>query len=99
MEGLLAEINNKRKALEELDRVEGSSSGGNASSKYMRRADIERAKEEEERKKRAEAKEKERAAKMRKEVRRYYSLRPHLMLVMDMPCSFTSSWGEDMYEA
>ena len=71
MDTLLAEINSKRKALSELD----SSSGGEPSKKYMRRADIERAKEEEERRKRAEAKaaeeaksESSRAAKMRREV-------------------------------
>ena len=69
MDTLLAEINNKRK---ELD---GAGSNGEPSKKYMRRADIERAKEEEERRKRAEMKaaeeaksESSRAAKMRREV-------------------------------
>ena len=71
MEGLLAEINTKRKALEELDKGEGSST----STKYMRRADIERAREEEEKKKRMAAREADRAAKMRKEVGR---ARPYL---------------------
>lgn len=70
MDSLLAEINSKRKALTELD------GGGEPSKKYMRRADIERAKEEEDARKRAEAKaaeeaksESSRAAKMRREVR------------------------------
>jgi pre-mRNA-splicing factor 18 len=49
MEGLLAEINAKRKALE----IEAGPSDGPAK-KYMRRADIEKAREEEERKKRME---------------------------------------------
>lgn len=72
MDTLLAEINSKRKALTELD---GAAGAGEPSKKYMRRADIERAKEEEERRKRAEAKaaeeaksESSRAAKMRREV-------------------------------
>lgn len=69
MDSLLAEINSKRKALTELD------GGGEPSKKYMRRADIERAKEEEQRRKKAEARaaeeaihEAKRAAKMSKEV-------------------------------
>lgn len=69
MDGLLAEINSKRKALNEMD------GGGEPSKKYMRRADIERAKEEEERRKKAEARaaeeaihEAKRAAKMSRDV-------------------------------
>jgi pre-mRNA-splicing factor 18 len=69
MDSLLAEINSKRKALNELD------GGGEPSKKYMRRADIERAKEDEERRKRDEARaaeeavhEAKRAAKMSKDV-------------------------------
>ncbi|WVQ63824.1 uncharacterized protein L199_001979 [Kwoniella botswanensis] len=65
MDGLLAEISAKRKALE----VEtGDSSGG--AKKYMRRADIERLREEEAKKKRLEERakrDKERQEKMKKE--------------------------------
>ncbi len=65
MEGLLAEISAKRKVL-------GDEPGGVAGAKkYMRRADLERAKEEEEkrRKEEAEAKKLEsRTSKMRKDV-------------------------------
>lgn len=73
MDSLLAEINIKRKALTDLDGP--GSGGGEPSKKYMRRADIERAKEDEDRRKKAEAKvaeeaksESSRSAKMRKEV-------------------------------
>jgi pre-mRNA-splicing factor 18 len=69
MDDLLAEINSKRKALTEMD------GGGEPSKKYMRRADIERAKEEEVRRKNAEtaaaeeaAREAKRASKMSKDV-------------------------------
>lgn len=69
MDGLLAEINSKRKALSEMD------GGGEPSKKYMRRADIERAKEEEARRKKDEARaaeeaisEAKRAAKMSRDV-------------------------------
>lgn len=70
MEGLLAEINTKRKALEDLDKGEGSSTAN----KYMRRADIERAQEEEAKRKRMAAREADRAAKMRREVCRDFSI-------------------------
>ncbi|WWC91131.1 uncharacterized protein L201_006072 [Kwoniella dendrophila CBS 6074] len=68
MDGLLAEISAKRKALE----VEtgGSSSDGGVAKKYMRRADVERLKEEEQKKKRMEERTKrdaERQEKMKKE--------------------------------
>jgi pre-mRNA-splicing factor 18 len=70
MDSLLEEINSKRKALTELN------GGGEPSKKYMRRADIERAKEDEERRKKSEilaaekaAREEKRAAKMSKDVR------------------------------
>jgi len=69
MDSLLAEINSKRKALTEMD------GGGEPSKKYMRRADIERAKEEEIKRKKAEVaaaeeavREAKRAAKMSKDV-------------------------------
>jgi hypothetical protein len=71
MDGLLAEISQKRKALEE-ERGESSSA---PAQKYMRRADIERAKEEEIRRKKAEEREREdakvaevKAIKARKDV-------------------------------
>ena len=71
MDGLLSEISAKRK---ELETETGPSAEGSAK-KYMRRADVEKAKEEDERKKRLEAAMKKenlkaegRAAKMRKDV-------------------------------
>ncbi|KAK8844000.1 hypothetical protein IAR55_006793 [Kwoniella newhampshirensis] len=75
MDGLLAEISAKRKALELPGEGDGASGSGAAPKKYMRRADVERAREEEERRKKVEeAKQKERlkeerdrAGKMRKE--------------------------------
>lgn len=63
MDGLLAEISAKRKALTDDPNV--------GTKKYMRRADIERAKEEEEKRRKEEAeavKSESRAAKMRKDV-------------------------------
>ncbi|WVW79447.1 hypothetical protein I302_101416 [Kwoniella bestiolae CBS 10118] len=66
MDGLLAEISAKRKALE----VEVGDSSGGAAKKYMRRADIERLKEEEAKKKRLEERAKrdsERQEKMKRE--------------------------------
>lgn len=70
MESLIAEIDSKRKALTELD------GGGEPPKKYMRRADIERAKEDEERRKKSEIlaaekalRDEKRAAKMSKDVR------------------------------
>ena len=70
MESLIAEIDSKRKALTELD------GGAEPSKKYRRRADIERAKEDEERRKKSEIlaaekalRDEKRAAKMSKDVR------------------------------
>ena len=63
MDGLLAEISAKRKALSDTPNV--------GPKKYLRRADIERAKEEEETRKKEEAaasKAESRAEKMRKDV-------------------------------
>ena len=78
MDGLLAEINSKRKALDDG----GGETSTNGARKYMKRADVERAREEEESKKRAEvakakeaAKSQNRAAKMRTEVSRPYILK------------------------
>lgn len=72
MEGLLAEINAKRKL---LDREPGPSKSNEPPRKYMRRGELEAMEEEEERRKKAEAEEKRerlkaesRAIKMRKEV-------------------------------
>ena len=71
MDGLLAEINTKRKALVGV----GGDAEAGPSKKYMRRADVERAQDEEEQRKKDERaailkKEKEdRASKLRKEVR------------------------------
>ncbi|WRT69138.1 uncharacterized protein IL334_006122 [Kwoniella shivajii] len=67
MDGLLAEISAKRKALE-LD--SGDVAGGGASKKYMRRADIEKLKEEEAKNKRMEERAKrdsEKAEKSKKD--------------------------------
>lgn len=77
MDGLLAEINAKRK---QLDTAPGPSSSSSAEPprKYMRRGELEALQEEEERRKKAEAEEKReklkaesRAIKMRKEVCRH----------------------------
>ena len=51
MDGLLAEINSKRKALV----IDGAESSADGARKYMRRAEVEAAREEEERRKRIEA--------------------------------------------
>ncbi|WWD21344.1 hypothetical protein CI109_105828 [Kwoniella shandongensis] len=77
MDGLLAEISAKRKALELPvgSGDNGASGGGPSAKKYLRRADIERMREEEEQRKKEEEQkrkerlkeEKDRAGKMRKE--------------------------------
>ncbi|WVR08994.1 hypothetical protein IAU60_006054 [Kwoniella sp. DSM 27419] len=74
MDALIAEISAKRKALELEGGPGDASSSSSGAKKYMRRADVERAREEEERRKRAEAaaereraKEGERASRLKKE--------------------------------
>lgn len=63
MNALLSEINNKRKDLQ--DPV-----GSSRANKYMRKGDIEKAREEEERKKKAEEERKKREAREAKEKER-----------------------------
>lgn len=72
MDLLLSEINNKRKDLQDP-------AGSSRPNKYMRKGDIERAREEEERKKKAEEDRKKREEKAAREKEKVSNhVKPHL---------------------
>lgn len=85
MEGLLAEINAKKRSLE------AGPSSGEGSKRYKTRGEIEAEQEEEERRKKAEAEERRerlkaetRAVKMRKDVRDMAGLAPRCVVSADV---------------